>query len=71
MSVGVIVISSGAHVHAHMCRFSSKTLYSLYSKCMHICIPNWEYEQNRQSKFAIISAPHSPVEVQSGVTHGE
>lgn len=51
-------------IHVH------KTQYSLYSKCMHMCMTNGESKPNRQSRSAPVSAPYSPVEVQSGVTHG-
>lgn len=51
--------------------FESKTLYSLYSECMHTCITKCGFEPNRKSGSATMPASHSPVEVQSGVTHGE
>ncbi len=54
-----------------VCMFVSKTLYSLYSKCVRICLTICGFEPNRKSKSATMPALHSPVEVQSGVTHGE
>lgn len=59
----------GMFIQVYMC--ISKTLYLLHSKCAHICITRCGDEPYRKSKSAVMLALHSPVEVQSGVTHGE
>lgn len=61
----------GIFVQVYMFIQYMKTYIVFQVHAHSVCITKCGFEPNRQSKFATMPAIHPPVEVQSGVTHGE